>query len=114
MSGEEWCFPVTCLLTPQHCLCEQVTFVNGQAVFTLQSIKLGSALHEKMIDDLKSVLSAHKTLGDIKEDLSLLPKGESAGLLQPLFVRGIACNKAERQSRACGMSVHEVYENVGN
>ena len=81
MSGEKWCFPVTCVLTPQHCLCEQVMFVNGQAVFTLQSIKLDSALHEKLIDDLKSVLSTHKKFGDIKEDLSLLPKGESAACL---------------------------------
>ena len=104
MSGEKWCFLVTCVLTLQHCLCEQVTFVNGQAVFTLQSIKLDSALHEKLIDDLKSVLSTHKTFGDIKEDLSLLPKGESAGLLQP------ACNKTERQSRACEMSAHKVFK----
>lgn len=71
----------------------QVTFVNGQAVFTLQSIKLDAALHEKMIDDLKSVLSAHKTLGDIKDDLSLLPKGESAGQLQPVSHWGMpACS----------------------
>ncbi len=68
--------------------CAQVAFADGQAEFSLQSFKVDVALHEKVIDDLKT---AHKTFADIKDDLALLPKGESAGLVQPGLHQTPAC-----------------------
>ena len=56
----------------------QVTFVDGTAIFHLQSIHLHSALHDKILGTLSTALKLHKTFDDIKTDLSLLPKGESS------------------------------------
>ena len=55
----------------------QVTFINGVAIFHLQSIHLHTALHDKILGALSTALKLHKTFDDIKTDLSLLPKGES-------------------------------------
>ena len=55
----------------------QVTFVNGMAIFHLQSIHLHTALHDKILGILSTAHKLHKTFDDIKTDLSLLPKSES-------------------------------------
>ena len=47
----------------------QVNFLNGQAVFDLESIKLSAAIHDKMFQGLKSGLG-------LKAGLGLLPDGE--------------------------------------
>ena len=54
----------------------QVSFVNGQAVFQLESIRLHAAIHERLLERLSEGVRLHKTFDEVKANLDPLPKGE--------------------------------------
>ena len=56
-----------------------MAFVNGQAVFQLESIRLRAAIHERLLQRLSEGVRLHKTFDEIKANLDPLPKGERIG-----------------------------------
>ena len=56
-----------------------MAFVNGQAVFQLESIRLRSAIHERLLERLSEGVRLHKTFNEVRADLDPLPKGELFG-----------------------------------
>lgn len=53
-----------------------MSFVNGQAVFQLESIRLHAAIHERVLERLSEGIRLHKTFDEVKANLDPLPKGE--------------------------------------
>ncbi|CAL5220002.1 g1945 [Coccomyxa viridis] len=62
-----------------------VAFVNGRAVFQLESIKLQAAIHKRLFEQLSEGVKLHKTFDEVRADLDPLPKGVVA-LLPDTYV----------------------------
>ncbi len=70
------CTPTAVLQMSTRKAAAQVAFVNGRAVFQLESIKLQAAIHKRLFEQLSEGVKLHKTFDEVRADLDPLPKGK--------------------------------------
>ncbi len=71
-----------------------MAFVNGQAVFQLESIRLRAAIHERLLERLSEGVRLHKTFDEVKANLDPLPKGELVCNMTGMRQTGVISCKA--------------------
>ncbi len=82
-----------------------MAFVNGQAVFQLESIRLRAAIHERLLERLSEGVRLHKTFDEVRANLDPLPKGELS-----CYVTGVCQSVGQLQ----GMQIWDDPQNCGS